>query len=294
MTVIAAEALRVPRSRVRVEIGDSRLPPAWFAGASCGTASWGTAVDRVCRKLRVELDVRELVRQKPGLKLKASFAGEELEVSDEAGAALEAFFDAAEKAQEALHLGPFRGWSFHAFGAQFVEVRVDVDTGEVRVPRMVGVFAAGRIINAPTARSQLAGGMIMGLSMALHEGGVMDSRFGDYVNHDLASYHFASCADVGDIDVSWVDERDPHVNPIGVKGVGELGIVGTAAAIANAVHHATGIRVRDLPIHVEKLVEHLSPVRGSRNGQRRIETSAAAWAGAGSDHTNGSPRGSGN
>ena len=114
------------------------------------------------------------------------------------------------------------------------------------------VRATGRIINPKTARSQLVGGMTWGLSMALHEESVLDPHFGDYVNHDFAEYHIASNADVGEIDVTWIDEDDPHVNPMGVKGIGELGIVGTAAAIANAVYHATGIRVRDLPIRLDK------------------------------------------
>jgi xanthine dehydrogenase YagR molybdenum-binding subunit len=116
---------------------------------------------------------------------------------------------------------------------------------------MVGVFAAGRIVNPRTARSQLIGGMTMGLSMALHEEGVMDGISGDYANHDLAGYHIASCADVGSIEVEFLDERDGRINPLGTKGIGEIGIVGTAAAVANAVHHATGVRVRDLPIQLE-------------------------------------------
>jgi xanthine dehydrogenase YagR molybdenum-binding subunit len=142
----------------------------------------------------------------------------------------------------------------HAFGAQFAEVRVHEDTGEVRVPRLLGVFAAGRIVNPKTARSQLLGGMTMGLSMALHEHSVLDPRFGHVVNHDLAEYHIATNADVGSIEAYWVDEDDPYVNPMGTKGLGEVGIVGTAAAIANAAHHATGIRVRDLPITLDKLL----------------------------------------
>jgi xanthine dehydrogenase YagR molybdenum-binding subunit len=145
-------------------------------------------------------------------------------------------------------------FSMYAFGAQFAEARVDADTGEVRVPRLFGVFAVGRIMNAKTARSQLLGGMTMGLSMALHEQCVLDPRFGDFVNHDFAEYHIATNADVGTVDVAWIDEDDPYVNPMGAKGIGEIGIVGTAAAIANAVHHATGIRVRDLPITLDKLL----------------------------------------
>ena len=119
---------------------------------------------------------------------------------------------------------------------------------------LCAVRATGRIINPKTARSQLVGGMMWGLSMALHEESVLDPHFGDYVNHDFAEYHIASNADVGEIDVTWIDEDDPHVNQMGVKGIGELGIVGTAAAIANAVYHATGIRVRDLPIRLDKLL----------------------------------------
>jgi xanthine dehydrogenase YagR molybdenum-binding subunit len=145
-------------------------------------------------------------------------------------------------------------FSMHAYGAQFAEVHVNEDTGEARVPRLLGVFAAGRIINPKTARSQMLGGMTMGLSIALHEASVLDPRFGDYVNHDFAAYHIATNADVGTIEVAWIDEDDPHVGPTGAKGIGELGIVGTAAAIANAIYHATGVRVRDLPITLDKVV----------------------------------------
>ena len=145
-------------------------------------------------------------------------------------------------------------FAMHAFGAQFAEVRVHEDTGEVRVPRLLGVFAVGRIINPRTARSQFVGGMTMGLSMALHEQSVLDERFGHVVNHDFAEYHIATNADVGTIEAHWIDEHDPYVNPMGSKGIGEIGIVGTAAAVVNAAHHATGIRVRDLPLTLDKLL----------------------------------------
>ena len=124
----------------------------------------------------------------------------------------------------------------------------------VRVPRLLGVFAAGRIVSPDQARSQFIGGMTMGLSMALHEESAMDPEFGDYPNHDLAGYHIAAHADVQDIEAVWIDEDEPELGPIGAKGIGEVGIVGTAAAIANAVYHATGIRVRDLPIRLDKLL----------------------------------------
>jgi xanthine dehydrogenase YagR molybdenum-binding subunit len=217
LTQIAADALDVPIERVRVEIGDSSLPFASLAGGSMGTASWGTAVVRACERLRAE-------------------------------GGTEAFADTTEEIEGAEPL------SRHAFGAQFAEVHVDADTGEVRVPRLLGVFAVGRVMNPKTARSQFLGGMTMGLSMALHEESVIDREFGDYLNSDLAGYHIAAHADVGDIEAVWIDEVDDALNPMGSKGIGEISIVGTAAAIANAVHNATGVRIRDLPITPDRLV----------------------------------------
>jgi len=228
MLVLAAEALEVDHSRVEILIGDSDLPRAGVAGGSAGTTSWGWAVHKACRELVDRLAERGGPES----------LTEDLTVTASTAADL--------KAREEL--------SRYAFGAQFVEAWVDADTGEVRVPRMVGVFAAGRIVNPRTARSQLIGGMTMGLSMALHEQSLMDPTFGDYANHDLAGYHIASCADVGTIEVEWLDERDTRINPLGTKGIGEIGIVGTAAAVANAVYHATGVRVRNLPITIEDLL----------------------------------------
>ena len=227
LTQIAADALEVPPERVQLGIGDTSLPQALWATASTGTASWGWAIFNAASALRARLQEE----------FGGSVPAEGLEATGT--------FQANPEAQQ---------YAMHAFGAQFAEVRVNMDTGEVRVPRLLGVFAAGHIINPKTARSQFLGGMTWGLSMALHEESVLDPRFGDYVNHDFAEYHIATNADVGEIDVTWIDEDDPHVNPIGVKGIGEIGIVGTAAAIANAVYHATGIRVRDLPITLDKLL----------------------------------------
>jgi xanthine dehydrogenase YagR molybdenum-binding subunit len=219
LTQIAADELEVALERVRVEIGDSSFGQAMLAGGSMGTSSWGAAVVKACRLLRTgETEVR-------------------VDTSGDANA------------DEPL--------SKHAFGAQFVEVSVDVDTGVVRVPRALGVFACGRIVNPKTARSQFIGGMTMGLGMALLEETVLDRQLGAYVNHDLAMYHVAVNADVDEIDATWIDEYDPHVNPMGAKGIGEIGIVGTAAAVANAVYNATGVRVRDLPIRPDRLLGHL-------------------------------------
>jgi xanthine dehydrogenase YagR molybdenum-binding subunit len=216
LTGVAAQALGAPVERVRVEIGDSALPRASLAGGSMGTASWGSAVVRACEAL--------LKNGETG----TSDTTEDVEADS--------------------------GFSRHAFGAQFAETGVDIDTGEVRVRRLLGVFAAGRIMDETLARSQFIGGMTMGLGMALMEETVLDEGSGAFLNHDLAQYHVATCADVPDIEVAWIEEEDPHLNPMGAKGVGEIGIVGTAAAIANAVHHATGRRVRDLPITPGKLL----------------------------------------
>jgi xanthine dehydrogenase YagR molybdenum-binding subunit len=142
----------------------------------------------------------------------------------------------------------------YALGAEFVEVRINAQTREIRVPRMVGAFAAGRIMNPRTARSQYLGAMIWGVSSALHEATEIDPRNARYVNDNLADYLIPVNADIADVDVILVPEQDDSVNPVGVKGIGELGNVGTAAAVANAVYHATGIRVRELPIRIEKLL----------------------------------------
>ncbi|MEV6595512.1 xanthine dehydrogenase family protein molybdopterin-binding subunit [Actinoplanes sp. NPDC051346] len=220
LTQIAADELRLPPERVRVHIGDSSLPKASVAGGSAGSASWGWAVTGACRELR-----------------------------DSGGD--EATFDTTELVEQQETDGK------HAYGAHFAEVRVDADTGEVRVSRLFGMYAAGRILNPRTARSQFIGGMTMGMGMALHEEGVLDPAMGEWVNHDLGEYHVPAHADVEWIDAEWLDEADDELNPMGSKGIGEIGIVGSPAAIVNAVAHATGVRVRDLPVRLDKLLPHL-------------------------------------
>ncbi|MFI6025584.1 xanthine dehydrogenase family protein molybdopterin-binding subunit [Amycolatopsis magusensis] len=223
---IAADALGVPVGEVEVRIGDTDYPNASVAGGSSGMITWGSAV------VDAALAFREKFGTEPA-------DGDEAEGSVSRNPDEERF-------------------AMSAFGAQFAEARVHADTGEVRVPRLHGVFAVGRVINPRTARSQLVGGMTMGLSMALHEQSVLDPRFGHVVNHDLAEYHITANADVGEITAEWLDEHDPHVNAMGAKGIGEIGIVGTAAAVVNAVHRATGVRVRELPVTLDKLLPGLS------------------------------------
>jgi xanthine dehydrogenase YagR molybdenum-binding subunit len=222
---ITADALGVPVEHVEARIGDTRYPFASVAGGSSGTSTWGTAA----------VEAAKAFREKFG-----SDPADGDETDGEVGSA----------AKDDAHAA-------YAFGAQFAEARVNVDTGEIRVPRLLGVFDAGRIINPRLARSQFIGGMTMGLSMALHENSVMDPRLGQVVNHDLAEYHVSANADVADIQAYWLDVPDPYANPMGSKGIGEIGITGTAAAVSNAVHHATGVRVRDLPITLDKVLADL-------------------------------------
>jgi xanthine dehydrogenase YagR molybdenum-binding subunit len=222
LTQIAADALNCPLEAVRLQIGDTSQPKASVEGGSSGISSWGLAIVAAARAFRAEHG------DHPARDAETS-AGTPENPDD-------------------------KRFAMHSFGAQFAEVHVHEDTGEVRVARMLGVFSAGRIINPRTARSQFIGGMTMGLSMALLENGVMDTRFGHVMTHDFAEYHIAANADVVDMDAIWLDENDPHSNAMGSRGIGEIGIVGAAAAIANAAYHATGIRVRDLPITADKLL----------------------------------------
>ncbi|MFD7962965.1 xanthine dehydrogenase family protein molybdopterin-binding subunit [Streptomyces zaomyceticus] len=227
---IAAEALGVPTASVRVELGSSTLPSASLAGGSSGTSSWGWAVHKACTALAAMVRAHSGPLPPEGLTARAATV------------------------EEAGRESPY---ARHAFGAQFAEVDVDTVTGEVRVRRLLGVFAAGRVLSRHTARSQFIGGMTMGLGMALTESSTLDPAFGDFAERDLASYHVPVCADVPTLEAHWLDEEDPHLNPMGSKGIGEIGIVGTAAAIANAVHHAVGVRLRDLPLTPDRLLPHL-------------------------------------
>ncbi|MEU6847234.1 xanthine dehydrogenase family protein molybdopterin-binding subunit [Streptomyces sp. NPDC046716] len=227
LSSIAADELDVTPDRVHVRIADSDFGPAWVSGGSMGTRSWGWAVMAAARELRETLPLAPGEIPEGGITVRTDTAGL-----------------VAELAQKERH----------SFGAQFAEVAVDVTTGEVRVRRLLGVFAAGRIINPLTARSQLTGGMTWGISMALHEEAVRDETSGGHVGADFAGYHFAANADIPAIEADWVEDPDP-TDPVGIKGIGEIGIVGTAAAIANAVYHATGVRHRDLPLRPDRILD---------------------------------------
>ena len=230
VTQVAADALGLPLDRVRVEMGHSDYPPGAGSGGSWGATNTCTAVHRACKALKEKLKDGGVPAE-----------------GVEAEGKLPSMWDEPN----------YETYSIHAYGAQFVEVGVDVDTAEIRLRRMLGVFAPGRIFNAKTARSQLIGGMTFGVSMALHEEAIVDTRTGAFVNRDLAGYLVPVHADIPDIDAVLLDSFDDKANELGAKGVGELGNCGANAAVANAVFNATGVRVRDFPITLDKVLPGL-------------------------------------
>jgi len=227
LTQIAAETMQLPVDRVTVRLGDTNFPPTDGSGGSWGAATSGAAVLAACRKLK---------------------AGLPSGITEAEGSVTPADLD--------------NNYAHDAFGAHFAEVAVHRDTGEVRVRRMLGVFAAGHILNAKTARSQMIGGMTWGIGSALMEGNQVDMRYGSFINQDLASYHVAVNADIGAIEAILLDEADPHGSPLGSKGLGELGICGAGAAVINAIYNATGARIRDIPATPDKLLPALEALDG--------------------------------
>jgi xanthine dehydrogenase YagR molybdenum-binding subunit len=222
LTQIAAEAMEMPVERVTVRMGDTNYRPTDGSGGSFGAATSGAAVLFACQKLR---------------------AGLATGMTEAEGSVAPAALSAS--------------YSHAGFGAHFVEAAVHRDTGEVRVRRMLGVFAVDRILNAKGARSQMLGGMTWGIGAALMEENSVDPRYGSFVNQDLASYHVAVNADVGEMDVVFLHEDDPHGSPLGSKGIGELGICGAGAAVINAIHNASGTRIRNFPATPDKLLAAL-------------------------------------
>jgi xanthine dehydrogenase YagR molybdenum-binding subunit len=260
--IVAAERLGLPLDRVEVRYGDSIIPGAILAGGSQQTAAIGGAVIAAYRALVAELlklagsdsplaglSVDEVVCESGGVAKLGEPARRE-SYSSILERAQQISVTAAEKASLPLEM---MHWSMHSHGAMFCEVRVNGVTGETRVSRFLGSFDTGRIINPKTARSQFRGGIIMGLGMALMEETQFDERNGRIMNPSLAEYHIPVHMDVPEIDVIWTDIADPHT-PMGAHGVGEIGITGVGAAVANAVFNATGRRVRELPITLDKLL----------------------------------------
>jgi xanthine dehydrogenase YagR molybdenum-binding subunit len=264
MTQIAAETLGLPIDAVTARLGDSSLPEAPVQGGSFTAASVGSAVYKACTE--VAKRAFALARKVEGSPLaRAKF--KDVMFAD-AQIRLAADHTRAVSLRDALKRGKVAyiqkeasaeprdddRFSKYIHSAIFVEVRVDEELGVIRVTRVVNAVAAGRILNPKTARSQVLGGVVWGIGMALHEETLTDHNLGRFVNANLGEYHVPVNADIQAIDIIFVEEIDKRVNPLGVKGVGEIGVVGTAAAIANAIFHATGTRVRDLPITLDKLL----------------------------------------
>jgi xanthine dehydrogenase YagR molybdenum-binding subunit len=240
----------VPLERVVVRLGDSDFPVSCGSGGQWGANNSCAGVYAACMKLR------ESVAQKLGLPVgDAVFADGSVRSGDRSVPIAQAARDGALVAQESIEYGDLdKTYQQSTFGAHFVEVGVDAATAEIRVRRMLAVCAAGRILNPKSARSQVIGAMTMGVGAALMEALAVDKRLGFFVNHDLASYEVPVHADIPHQDVIFLDETDPLSSPLKSKGVGELGICGVAAAVANAVYNATGVRVREYPVTLDKLL----------------------------------------
>ncbi len=266
MTQIAAATFGVPSQQVRFRLGDTIYPKTPVSGGSQTAASTGSAVLLAAQALEeklVQMSVTDAQSPLSGVSAQdVEFSNGRMYVRGNPSKG-ESYADLMRRSGQAsvtAHADAKPGeerkqFSMFAFGAQFAEVRVDQDLGQMRVSRMIGCFAAGKILNAKTARSQFIGGMGWGISLALYEHAMLDKKLGKWVNNNLAEYHVPTNLDVGDVDAIWVEEEDTHVNPLGAKGVGEIGITGAGAAVTNAVYHATGIRVRELPITPDKLLQ---------------------------------------
>jgi xanthine dehydrogenase YagR molybdenum-binding subunit len=252
----AAEMMGVPLDKVVVRLGDSTFPVSAGSGGQWGANNSTAGVYAACVKLR------EAVAQKLGFNsAEAVFADGQVRSGNRSVPLAQAAGDGGMAAEDLIEYGDLgKKYQQSTFGAHFVEVGVDVATAEIRVRRMLAVCGAGRILNPKTARSQVIGAMTMGVGAALMEELVIDKRFGFFVNHDLAGYEVPVHADIPHQDVIFLDETDPISSPMKAKGVGELGICGVAAAVANAVHNATGVRVRDYPITLDKLIARLPEV----------------------------------
>ncbi|MFT4433408.1 xanthine dehydrogenase family protein molybdopterin-binding subunit [Caballeronia sp. 15715] len=269
MTQVAADALGFPVEKVDFALGDSSLPHAPVSGGSQSVASVSPAVREAASQARAKLIAMAIAdsgsplsgasiddvtvdngwvisradpsKRDPAAAIIARNGGKPIE-------AMATTKPGDEKQQ----------FAFHSFGAVFTEVHVDADLGTIRVPRIVGVYDVGSLLNEKTAHSQLMGGLVWGIGSALTEKSELDARYGRYTNANLAEYHVPVNADIGLLDITLMGKPDPHINPLGARGIGEIGITGVAGSIANAVYHATGVRVRDLPITLDKVMPKTS------------------------------------
>jgi xanthine dehydrogenase YagR molybdenum-binding subunit len=265
MAQVAADMLGLPIDNISVKLGDSTLPQCPLAGGSWIAASVCNAIANTARAVRKELlELTNRMKDSPlagadvdevalvdGKIVHKRDAGRAVPI---ASAMQQGNADRIAK-EETNNFEEDKGHARNTHSAVFAEVKVDEELGVIRVTRVVDAVAAGRILNLKTAHSQVLGGVVWGIGMALHEETLFDQRFGRIMNANIAEYHVPVNADVHDIKVIFVEEPDETINPLGIKGLGEIGIVGVAAAIANAVYHATGKRVRDLPITLDKVVQ---------------------------------------
>ncbi|TWI58579.1 xanthine dehydrogenase YagR molybdenum-binding subunit [Pseudomonas duriflava] len=266
MTQIAAECFGLPLEKVTFKLGDSTLPKAPLEGGSFTVSSVGSAVKQACEALQQQLldqakqddqspfknfELTDVIFENGTMRIKAS-PQECIEITEllkQGGSpSMEALASASPKEER-------DNYTTATHSAVFVEVRVDEDFGTVQISRMVSAIAAGRILSLKPGRNQILGGMVWGIGMALQEEGMLDKKLARWMNHNIAEYHYPVNADIHDLDVIFVKEHDEIVNPLGAKGIGEIGIVGVAAAIANAIYHATGKRIRDLPITLDKVFQ---------------------------------------
>jgi len=249
LTQIAGEILGLDPARIDMALGDTDFPAGSGSGGSWGASSSGSSVYYACEALR------EKIIAAAGLSGEAVFEDGFVRAGNVSKALSEIAGPEGITAEGEVNPGKLENaYTQAGYGAHFCEVAVDRDTGEIRVRRMLGVFTAGRILNAKTARSQAIGGMVFGIGAALTEDLIADTRYGYFVNHDLAEYHVPVHADVPDIEAIYLPELDDKANPLKSKGVGELGISGAGAAIANAVYNACGVRIRDFPLTLDKVI----------------------------------------
>jgi len=282
MTQVAADSLGLPIEKVRFELGDTQLPTAPNSGGSVAAGTVSSSIFLACQDVWQKLIKAAVIDKKSPLyrakpedvavekgrlflkknPKKGETFGDLMkrgDMTDIEGMAQGKYGSGYEDAAAAKNADPTKKdqagqHSMHSFGAHFCEVRVDMDLGTIRVSKWVSVIGAGRILNAQTARSQIIGGAIFGIGSVLMEETFRDPNFSRYTNADLAGYHVPVNADIPDMTVEFVEEHDPYINAMGVKGIGEIAMVGVAAAVANAVYHATGKRLRDLPLTPDKVL----------------------------------------